>query len=48
MEDRIEECLEKAAVKIMLDTAARERILKGVKAKKYSKKRLSLQFHRWI
>ena len=43
MEDRIEERLQKAAVHIVPDEAARERILEGVKAKKVSRKRLSVR-----
>ncbi|MDE7428361.1 MAG: hypothetical protein K2N00_03670 [Lachnospiraceae bacterium] len=43
MEDRIEERLEKAAAQIAPDEAARERILEGVKAKKHSRKRLSVR-----
>lgn len=48
MEDGIEESLKKAAVQIVLDAEAQKRILKGVKARKYSRKILSLQFPRWI
>lgn len=48
MEDRIEECLKKVSAKIVLDVVAQERILKGVEAKKYSRKRVSLQFLQWI
>lgn len=43
MEGRIEERLEKAAAQIVPDEAAKVRILEGVKAKKGSKKRLSVR-----
>ena len=43
MEDRIEERLEKAAAQIVPDRAMQERILEGVKAKKVSRKRLSVR-----
>lgn len=43
MEDRIEERLEKAAVLIVPDEAAKERILESVKEKKVSRKRLSVR-----
>lgn len=43
MEDRIEERLEKAAVQIVPDETAKERILEGVRAKKVSRKRLSVR-----
>ena len=43
MEDRIEKSLKKAAVQIVPDEAAQERILEGVKAKKVSRKRLSVR-----
>lgn len=43
MEDRIEERLEKAAAQIVPDEAVKERILEGVKAKRVSRKRLSVR-----
>ena len=43
MEDRIEERLQKAAAQIVPDKAVQERILEGVKAKKVSRKRLSVR-----
>lgn len=43
MEDRIGERLEKAAAQIVPDEAAKERILEGVKAKKVSRRRLSVR-----
>ena len=43
MEDRIEKSLKKAAVQIVPDEAAKERILEGVKTKKVSRKRLSVR-----
>lgn len=43
MEDRIKERLEKAAAQIVPDEAAKERILERVKAKKVSRKRLSVR-----
>ncbi|MDE7232494.1 MAG: hypothetical protein K2N37_05425 [Lachnospiraceae bacterium] len=43
MEERIEERLEKAAARIVPDRAVQERILEGVKAKKVSRKRLSVR-----
>ena len=43
MEDRIEERLQKAAAQIVPDRAMQERILEGVKAKKVSRKRLSVR-----
>ena len=43
MGDRIEERLEKAAAQIVPDGAAKERILEGVKAKKHTRKRLSVR-----
>ncbi|MBD5490923.1 MAG: hypothetical protein HDR16_02010 [Lachnospiraceae bacterium] len=43
MQDKIEECLEKAAAQIVPDEAAKKRILEGVKAKKVSRKRLSVR-----
>ena len=43
MEDRIEERLEKAAARIVPDEAVKKRILEGVKAKKVSRKRLSVR-----
>lgn len=46
MEERIEGCLGKVAAKIVLDAAAQERILKGVKAKKYSRKKLARRHQR--
>ena len=43
MEDRLEKSLKKAAMQIVPDEAAQERILEGVKAKKVSRKRLSVR-----
>lgn len=43
MEDRIDERLEKMAARIVPDRAVQERILEGVKAKKVSRKRLSVR-----
>lgn len=43
MEERIEERLEKAAVQIVPDRAAQERILEGIRIGKHSRKRLSLR-----
>ena len=43
MEDRIEKSLKKAAEQIVPDGAAKERILEGVKAKKHTRKRLSVR-----
>ena len=43
MEDRIEKSLKKAAVQIVPDEAAQERILESVSVKKYSRKRLSIR-----
>lgn len=43
MDKKIEERMKEAAVQIVPDEAAQERILEGVKAKKHSKKRLSVR-----